>query len=140
MNKKIKKIIKLALNAGKATPAPPIGPILGQYGINLALFCKEYNAQTNQNEGLIIPVKITIYEDKSYSFILKSSPVSSLLLKYANIKKGSSEPNKHFVGTISKENLKEIALIKKNDLNTQDLNKIYLMIEGTAKNMGIKIN
>jgi large subunit ribosomal protein L11 len=139
MAKKIKAFVKLALPAGKATPAPPVGPALGQHGVNIAAFCKEYNAKTADKIGLIIPVKITVYEDKSYSFILKSPPASVLLAKYAKIKKGASQPNREEVGTVSLEEVKEIATIKMNDLNTDDLEKAILIIKGTAKNMGIKI-
>ncbi len=139
MLKKIKTYIKLELPAGKATSAPPVGPALGQHGINIVTFCKEYNAKTINNIGLIIPVKITVYEDKSYSFILKSSPTSLLILNLLNIKKGSSKPNKEILGTISFEQLKNIALIKLNDLNTKNLQKAILIIQGTAKNMGINI-
>jgi len=140
MAKKIKAFVKLALPAGKATPAPPVGPALGQHGVNIAAFCKEYNAKTTDKIGLIIPVKITIYEDKSYSFILKSPPASVLLAKFANIKKGSAQPNKQNVGTVTYEQVKEIALIKLNDLNTEDIEKAISIIKGTAKNMGIKVN
>jgi len=139
MAKKIKAFVKLALSAGKATPAPPVGPALGQHGVNIAAFCKEYNAKTAEKVGLIIPVKITIYEDKSYSFLLKSPPASVLLAKYANLKKGASQPNKEIVGSVSLEQLKEIASIKMNDLNTENLEKAILILKGTAKNMGIKI-
>jgi large subunit ribosomal protein L11 len=139
MAKKIKAFVKLALAAGKATPAPPVGPALGQHGVNIAAFCKEYNAKTAEKAGLIIPVKITIYEDKSYSFILKSPPASILLAKFANIKKGASQPNKENVGTVNFEQVKEIALIKMNDLNTESIEKAIRIIEGTAKNMGIKV-
>ena len=139
MAKKIKAFVKLALPAGKATPAPPVGPALGQHGVNIAGFCKEYNAKTMEKIGLIIPVKITIYEDKSYTFILKSPPASILLAKYANIKKGASEPNKEIVGKVTLEQVKEIASIKMNDLNTSDIEKAVLIIKGTAKNMGIKV-
>jgi large subunit ribosomal protein L11 len=139
MAKKIKAFVKLALPAGKATPAPPVGPALGQHGVNIAAFCKEYNAKTADKIGLIIPVKITVYEDKSYSFILKSPPASVLLAKYAKIKKGASQPNREEAGTVSLEEVKEIATIKMNDLNTDDLEKAILIIKGTAKNMGIKI-
>jgi large subunit ribosomal protein L11 len=139
MAKKIKAFVKLALPAGKATPAPPVGPALGQHGVNIAAFCKEYNAKTAEKVGLIIPVKITVYEDKSYSFILKSPPASVLLAKFANIKKGSSQPNKENVGIVSLEQIKEIASIKMNDLNTEDLEKAILIIKGTAKNMGINV-
>ena len=139
MAKKIKALVKLALTAGKATPAPPVGPALGQHGVNIIAFCKEYNAKTIDQLGLIIPAKITIYEDKSYSFILKSSPASVLLAKLANIKKGASQPNKESIGFISMEQIKEIALIKMNDLNTNNLEKAMLIIKGTAQNMGLKV-
>ena len=139
MAKKIKAFVKLALPAGKATPAPPVGPALGQHGVNIAGFCKEYNAKTSDKIGLVIPVKITIYEDKSYTFILKSPPASILLAKYANIKKGAAEPNKEVVGKVTLEQVKEIASIKMNDLNTSDMEKAILIIKGTAKNMGIKV-
>ena len=137
--KKLAAIVKIQIPAGKATPAPPVGPALGQHGVNIAAFCKEYNAKTNDKIGLIIPVKITIYEDKSYSFILKSPPASILLAKYANIKKGAAQPNKEMVGKVTLEQVKEIASIKMNDLNTTDLEKAILIIKGTARSMGIKI-
>jgi large subunit ribosomal protein L11 len=139
MVKKIKALIKLDLPAGKATPAPPVGPALGQHGINIGSFCTEYNKKTSDKEGLIIPVKITIYDDRSYTFILKSPPAAKLLLKYANIKKGSAQPNKEFKGEISINYLKDIARIKLNDLNTKNLEKALLIIKGTANNMGIRI-
>jgi large subunit ribosomal protein L11 len=139
MSKKIKAFVKLALSAGKATPAPPIGPALGQHGVNIAAFCKEYNSKTADKIGIIIPVKITIYQDKSYSFILKSPPASSLLAKYVGIKKGSAEPNKQIVGNITQEQIKEIALIKLVDLNTKDIDRAISIIAGTAKSMGLKI-
>ena len=139
MAKKIKAFVKLALPAGKATPAPPVGPALGQHGVNIAAFCKEYNAKTAEKIGLIIPVKITIYEDKSYTFILKSPPASVLLAKYANIKKGAAQPNKENVGKVTQDQIKEIATIKFNDLNTDNMEKAILIIQGTAKNMGIKV-
>jgi large subunit ribosomal protein L11 len=140
MAKKIKAFVKLALPAGKATPAPPVGPALGQHGVNIAAFCKEYNARTADKAGLIIPVKITIYDDRSYSFILKSPPASVLLAKYANIKKGASEPNRQTVGGVTLEQVKEIAVIKMNDLNTDNIEKAILIIKGTAKSMGIIVN
>ena len=141
MAKKIKAFIKLALAAGKATPAPPVGPALGQHGVNIAGFCKEYNTKTSDKDkaGLIIPVKITVYEDRSYSFILKSPPASVLLAKYANIKKGASEPNRQTVGKVTLEQVKEIAKIKMNDLNTDNVDQAVLIIKGTAKNMGIEV-
>jgi large subunit ribosomal protein L11 len=139
MAKKIKAFVKLALPAGKATPAPPVGPALGQHGVNIVGFCKEYNAKTADKSGLIIPVKITIYEDRSYSLILKSPPASVLLAKYANVKKGAANPNRETVGTVTLAQIQEIANIKMEDLNTQNLEKAILIIQGTAKSMGIKI-
>jgi large subunit ribosomal protein L11 len=139
MAKKIKAFVKLALPAGKATPAPPVGPALGQHGVNIVGFCKEYNARTADKAGLIIPVKITIFEDKSYSFILKSPPASVLLAKFANVKKGASIPNRETVGTVTREQIKEIASIKMEDLNTDDIEKAILIIQGTSKSMGIKV-
>ena len=139
MAKKIKAFVKLALTAGKATPAPPVGPALGQHGVNIAAFCKEYNSKTQDKLGLVIPVKITIYDDRSYTFILKSPPASVLLAKYANISKGAAQPNRENVGTVSLAQIKEIAKIKLVDLNTNNLDKAILIIEGTAKSMGIKV-
>mgnify|MGYP000533649591 CR=1 FL=1 len=139
MAKKIKAFVKLALAAGKATPAPPVGPALGQHGLNIAGFCKEYNAKTADQAGLIIPVKITVYEDRSYSFILKSPPASVLLAKFANIKKGASEPNRQIIGKVTLDQVKEIANIKMNDLNTDNIDQAVLIIKGTAKNMGIEV-
>lgn len=139
MAKKIKAFVKLALPAGKATPAPPVGPALGQHGVNIVGFCKEYNAKTADKIGLIIPVKITIFEDRSYSFILKSPPASVLLAKFANVKKGASNPNRETVGTVTQAQVKEIAIIKMEDLNTENLEKAILIIQGTAKSMGIKV-
>jgi large subunit ribosomal protein L11 len=140
MAKKIKAFVKLALPAGKATPAPPVGPALGQHGVNIAGFCKEYNAKTADKAGLIIPVKITIYDDRSYSFVLKSPPASILLAKYANAKKGAAQPNRETVGSVSLKQIQEIATIKMADLNTNDMEKATLIIMGTAKSMGIKVN
>ena len=139
MAKKITAFVKLALTAGKATPAPPVGPALGQHGLNIAGFCKEYNARTADKAGLIIPVKITVYDDRSYSFVLKSPPASVLLAKYANVKKGASEPNKENIGKVTLDQVKEIAELKKADLNTRDIEKAVLIIKGTAKNMGITV-
>ncbi len=145
IRKKIKAFIKLALIAGKATPAPPIGPALGQHGVNIAAFCKEYNAKTIDKTGLIIPVKITIYEDKSYNFILKSEPTSVLIFKNSIIKKPTTEQKKNLeqkkeiIGSISKKNIKEIANYKLQDLNTTDIKKAISIISGTAKNMRIEI-
>jgi len=140
MAKKIVAIVKLALAAGKATPAPPIGPALGQHGVNIAAFCKEYNAKTADKIDFIIPVEISIYEDKSYSFIMKTPPASVLLLKAAKIKKGSSQPNKEIVGSIKRNQLEEIAKTKLPDLNTKILKHALKIVNGTAKNMGIKVS
>lgn len=141
MAKKITALIKLALPAGKATPAPPVGPALGQHGVNIAAFCKEYNARTNEKAGLVIPVEISVYEDRSYTFILKTPPASVLLVNAAKIKnkKGSSAPNKIIVGSITKAQLEEIATIKLPDLNTTKLDSAMKIVEGTARNMGISI-
>lgn len=140
MNKKIVGLVKLALSAGKATPASPIGPALGQYGVNIMMFCKEYNAHTSDSIGLVIPVEITVYEDRSFSFILKTPPTSILLVKAAGIQKGSDEPNSKAVGSISTSQLKEIAEMKLQDLNTRDIVKAVQIVKGTAKNMGIVIS
>jgi len=139
MAKKITALIKLALSAGKATPAPPVGPALGQHGVNIAAFCKEYNARTSDKMGLVIPVEISVYEDRSYTFVLKTPPASVLLAKAAKIKKGSSTPNRTTVGSITKVQLEEIANIKLPDLNTIKIDSAIKIVEGTAKNMGISI-
>ena len=139
MAKKIIGFVKLALMAGKATPAPPVGPALGQHGANIIMFCKEYNAKTADKIGLVIPAEISIYEDKSFSFILKTPPASILLAKAAGIEKGSDAPNNKKVGSISNSKLKEIAQIKLPDLNTKNLDKATSIIRGTAFNMGIEI-
>lgn len=139
MPKKITALIKLALPAGKATPAPPVGPALGQHGVNIAAFCKEYNAKTGDKAGLIIPVEISVYEDRSYTFILKTPPASVLSAEAAQIKKGSSTPNLINVGSITKVQLEEIATIKLPDLNTTKISSAIKIVEGTARNMGISI-
>jgi large subunit ribosomal protein L11 len=139
MAKKITAIIKLALPAGRALPSPPVGPALSQHGVNIASFCKEYNARTSDKGDLIIPVEISVYEDKSYTFVLKTPPASVLLSKAANLKKGSAQPNKINVASIPLAKLKEIAQIKLPDLNTNNLNSAIKIIEGTARNMGISI-
>nr|YP_010185322.1 ribosomal protein L11 [Ishige okamurae]QVJ99666.1 ribosomal protein L11 [Ishige okamurae] len=139
MPKKITNVIKLALSAGKAVPAPPVGPALSQHGVNIAAFCKEYNARTADQSGLIIPVEISVYEDRSYSFILKTPPASVLLIKAIKVAKGASQPNKQTVGSIRIEEIKQIAETKLPDLNTKNLDNACKIIEGTAKNMGISI-
>ena len=140
MAKKVVGIIKLAIEAGKATPAPPIGPALGQRGVNIVAFCKEYNAKTADKAGFIIPVEITAYEDKSYTFILKTPPASVLIAKAAGVAKGSGQPQKIKVGNISKKQLQEIAETKLPDLNTRNVEAAMKIIEGTAKNMGVTIS
>nr|YP_009243781.1 ribsomal protein L11 [Sargassum horneri]AKO62552.1 ribsomal protein L11 [Sargassum horneri]QJC59426.1 ribosomal protein L11 [Sargassum horneri]QNU09399.1 ribosomal protein L11 [Sargassum horneri]QNU09535.1 ribosomal protein L11 [Sargassum horneri]UVW81189.1 50S ribosomal protein L11 [Sargassum horneri] len=140
MGKKVTSIIKLALSAGKAVPAPPVGPALSQHGVNIAAFCKEYNARTADQSGLIIPVEISVYEDRSYTFILKTPPASVLLIKALNIKKGAAEPNKQIIGSIEKSEIVKIAQIKLSDLNTKNIDSAFKIIAGTAKNMGITIN
>jgi large subunit ribosomal protein L11 len=139
MPKKITALIKLALPAGKATPAPPVGPALGQHGVNIAAFCKEYNARTTEKIGLIIPVEISVYEDRSYSFVLKTPPASVLLANAAKVKKGSPTPNRVNVGSVTKSQLEEIANIKLPDLNTTKISSAIRIVEGTARNMGITI-
>ena len=139
MAKKLVAIIKLALPAGKATPAPPVGPALGQHGLNIAAFCKDYNAKTSDKAGSIIPVEISAFEDRSYTFILKTPPASDLLLKAVKIAKGSGEPNKVKVGSVTYAQLEEIAKIKLPDLNTNKLESAIRIVEGTANSMGLTI-
>ncbi len=139
MAKKIVAVIKLALNAGKANPAPPVGPALGQHGVNIMMFCKEYNAKTADQAGMVIPVEISVFEDRSFTFILKTPPASVLIKKAAKIESGSNEPNKKKVGEISREQLKEIAQTKLPDLNANDIEAAMKIIEGTARNMGVTV-
>ncbi len=139
MLKKIKAVIKLQAPAAKATPAPPVGPTLAQYGLNIAEFCQKFNEATKNQEGFTIPVEITVYEDRTYDFKLKSPPASELLKRAAGIEKGSGEPNKTKVGKITREQLRKVALQKMADLNTDDIEKAIKIIEATAKNMGIEI-
>jgi large subunit ribosomal protein L11 len=139
MAKKVVALIKLALNAGKANPAPPVGPALGQHGVNIMMFCKEYNAKTADKTGTVIPVEISVYEDRSFTFVLKTPPASVLIKKAAKIETGSSEPNKKKVGSITRGQLKEIAEIKMPDLNANDIEAAMNIIEGTARNMGVTI-
>ena len=139
MAKKIKTLVKLQISAGQASPAPPIGPALGQHGINIVQFCKSFNDRTKGKEGMIIPAVVTIYEDRSFSYILKSSPASALLKKAAGIAKASGVPNKEKVGKVKRKDVEEIARLKLVDLNTNDLAKAMKIIEGTARSMGIEI-
>ena len=140
MAKEITGYVKLQIKGGQANPAPPVGPALGQRGINIVAFCKEYNAKTADKAGFIIPVEITAYEDKSYTFILKTPPASVLIAKAAGVAKGSGQPQKIKVGNISKKQLQEIAETKLPDLNTRNVEAAMKIIEGTAKNMGITIS
>ncbi|MFN9173789.1 MAG: 50S ribosomal protein L11 [Synechocystis sp.] len=140
MAKKVVALIKLALPAGKANPAPPVGPALGQHGVNIMAFCKEYNAKTADKPGMIIPVEISVFEDRSFTFILKTPPASVLIRKAAGIEKGSSEPNKNKVASINREQLREIAQTKLPDLNANDIDAAMNIIEGTARNMGVTID
>ncbi len=140
MAKKITAVIKLALNAGKANPAPPVGPALGQHGVNIMMFCKEYNARTADQVGMVIPVEISVFEDRSFTFVLKTPPASILISKAAKIDKGSNEPNKKKVGTLTRVQLREIAQTKMPDLNANDVDAAMKIIEGTARNMGVTIS
>lgn len=139
MPKKIKAKLKLQIPAGKATPAPPVGPTLAPHGINISEFCQKFNEKTEDKKGSTIPVEITIYEDRSFDFKFKKPPASEFLKKAAGIEKGSGTPNKLKVGKISRHQLREIAKQKLEDLNTDDIEKAMKIIEGTAKNMGIEI-
>ncbi len=139
MAKQIKAIVKIQIPAGKATPAPPIGPALAQHGLNIAEFCQKFNDATKEKAGYIIPAEVTIYVDRSYTFKLKSPPTADLLKKAAGIEKGSGQPNKIKVGKVTRAQLKEIAEKKMEDLNTTDVEQAMKIIEGTAKNMGIEV-
>lgn len=140
MPKKIIANIKLQIPAGKANPAPPIGPALGQHGLPIAEFCQKFNEATKDKVGDIIPVEITVFEDRTYEFKLKTPPVSSLLKKMAGIEKGSGEPQKKKVGKVTEAQIEEIAKIKMEDLNTDDLEKAKKIIKGTARSMGIEVS
>ncbi len=139
MAKKVSGFIKLQIQAGQANPAPPVGPALGQHGVNIMDFCKAFNAETQDKSGDLIPVEITVYEDRSFSFITKTPPASRLILKAARIQKGSGEPNKNKVGIVSLKDLENIASIKMNDLNANTLDQAVEMIKGTCVSMGIEI-
>jgi large subunit ribosomal protein L11 len=137
--KKVKAIVKLNVTAGKANPAPPIGPALAGHGINIMQFCKEYNARTQNKTGEIIPAEITVFTDGSFTFILKSPPTAELLKKAAGVEKGSDMPNRNKVATISRDKIREIAEIKMKDMNANDIENAMRQIEGTARNMGITV-
>ncbi len=139
MAKKIKTLIKVQVIGGKATPAPPLGPALGQHGMNIAEFCQRINAATQDRLGEVVPAVISLYEDRTYDFILKTPPVSALLLKAAKIEKGAAKPNIEKVGKVNKAQVREIAEIKMPDLNCHDVEAAMRQVEGTAKNMGIEV-
>lgn len=139
MAKKVKAVVKLQISAGKATPAPPVGPALGPYGINIMAFCKDYNDRTGSQEGYIIPAEITIYEDRSFTFVTKMPPVSDLLRRALGVEKGSGNPGSEKIGKLSKDAVYEIARNKMKDLNTTDLDKAVRIVAGTARSMGVEI-
>jgi large subunit ribosomal protein L11 len=139
MAKKVTGIIKLQIPAGQANPAPPVGPALGQQGVNIMSFCKEFNAATQSQAGLVIPVVITVYQDKSFTFITKSPPASTLLKRAAGIAKGSAQPNRDKVGKVTHQQVVDIAKLKEKDLNAKELDRAVRLIEGTARSMGIEV-
>ena len=139
MAKKVVKVVKLQIQAGKANPAPPVGPALGQAGVNIMGFCKEFNARTQDQAGMIIPVVITVFEDRSFTFITKTPPAPVLLKKAAGLDKASGEPNKNKVGSVTRAQVQEIAETKMTDLNAADVEAAMRMVEGTARSMGITV-
>ncbi len=139
MPKKVIAMVKLQIPAGKATPAPPVGPALGQHGVNIMGFCKEFNERTKDQAGLIIPVEITIFEDRSFTFVTKTPPAAVLLKMAAGIEKASGEPNVNKVGKVTRQQIREIAEQKMKDLNAADIEAAMRMIEGTARSMGIEV-
>ena len=139
MAKKVRAIIKLQLQAGKATPAPPVGPALGQHGVNIMSFVKEYNEKTGSQAGTIIPVAITVFEDRSFTFVTKTPPASELLRKALGVEKGASQAGRSTVGTVRRNAIREIAQLKMKDLNATDIEKAMKIIEGTARSMGIRV-
>ena len=139
MAKKVLTLIKLQIQAGNANPAPPVGPALGQHGVNIMEFCKAFNAQTAQENGRIIPVEITVYEDRSFDFITKTPPAAVLIKEALRLDKGSAEPNRNKVGTISRAQLREIAETKLPDLNANDVDAAIKVVAGTARSMGVKV-
>ncbi len=139
MAKKVRALIKLQIEGGKATPAPPVGPALGQHGVNIMAFVKEYNERTSQNAGTIVPVELTIFEDRSFTFIVKSPPASELLRQAAGVEKGSGNPKAEQVATVSLNQVREIAQTKLSDLNAADIEGAMRIIQGTARSMGIRV-
>ena len=137
--KKLAAVIKLQIQAGAATPAPPVGPALGQHGVNIMEFCKAYNAQTESQRGQVVPVEISVYEDRSFTFITKTPPAARLILAAAGVEKGSGEPHKTKVATVTRDQVREIAGIKMADLNANDVDAAMRQIEGTARSMGIEV-
>jgi large subunit ribosomal protein L11 len=137
--KKISALIKLQINAGAATPAPPVGPALGQHGVNIMEFCKAYNAATESQRGNVVPVEITVYEDRSFTFVTKTPPAARLLLKAAGVDKGSAEPHRTKVATVTRAQVREIATQKLDDLNAHDVDQAEKIIAGTARSMGITV-
>jgi len=139
MAKKVRAIVKLQIPAGKATPAPPVGPALGQHGLNIMAFCKDYNDKTASQSGFIIPVEITVYEDRSFTFVTKTPPASDLLKRAVSVEKGSGIPNREKVGKVPQAKLREIAQIKQKDLNAADVEGAMRIVAGTARSMGIEV-
>jgi len=139
MAKKVRAVIKLQIEAGKANPAPPVGPALGQHGVNIMAFCKDYNERTASQTGTVVPVEITVYEDRSFTFALKTPPASDLLKRAAGVDKGSSAQRREKVGQISRDQLREIAELKLRDLNATNVEAAMKMVEGTARSMGIEV-
>ncbi len=140
MAKKVKAIVKLQITAGKANPAPPVGPALGQHGVNIMAFCKEYNARTASQTGTVIPVEITIYTDQSFTFVTKTPPVADLIRQAANVQKGSAKPNQDKVGKLTRKQVREIAELKLKDLNAYDAENAMRMVEGSARSMGVTVS
>ena len=139
MAKKLKAIVKLQIEAGKATPAPPVGPALGQHGVNIMAFCKDYNDQTSSQAGSVVPVEISIYEDRSFTFVTKTPPAADLLKRALGAEKGSDNPRRNKIGSLPKDRVREIAEIKLKDLNAIDIDGAMKVVEGTARSMGIDI-
>lgn len=139
MAKKVRAIVKLQIPAGKATPAPPVGPALGQHGVNIMAFCKEYNERTASQAGTIVPVELTVYEDRSFTFVIKTPPAAELLKKAAGIEKGAAAVRQQQAGQITREKIREIAALKLRDLNARDLEGAVRIVEGTARSMGLQV-
>jgi large subunit ribosomal protein L11 len=140
MAKKVKAVVKLQITAGKANPAPPVGPALGQHGVNIMAFCKEYNARTAAQTGTVVPVEITIFTDQSFTFVTKTPPAADLIRQAAGVPKGSAKPNRDKVGKISRKQVREIAEVKLKDLNAYDAETAMKMVEGSARSMGITVS